>query len=147
MKHPVLTALLFLLTVPAFAGDRIPSHLVGVWATETSVLRGTLLFEGAAVYLGAEGIGCIMGGPPPIGVRIVATFNPETNGIEWQETVDGKIVAKGRLMYDAAQKTLRSDEQPGQILRRRFNKLTNSTRKALGIELTTETEDPINETS
>ena len=120
---------------------------MGVWATDTAVLRGTLLFEGAAVYLGADGIGAIVGGPPPIGFQIGVTYNSKTNEIEWQRTVDGKIVTSGRMIYDPAEQSLRSDKGSGQLLRRRFNKFTNSTRKALGIELTTEDENPINETT
>ena len=133
MRHIAFAAALYFSVLPASAAEAVPASLVGVWATETSVLRGALIFEGLAVYLGADGVGAIVGGPPPIGVRIVFTYNPNTKAIEYQATENGKTVQTGSFAYDPAQQVIVFDKE---TLRRRFDQLTDSTRKALGLEPT-----------
>jgi hypothetical protein len=59
------------------------------------VLRGEALFEGQGLYLDTDGIGVIIGSQPPIGVRIVATYNSGTNVIALQMTEHGKTVGNG----------------------------------------------------
>jgi hypothetical protein len=64
-----LAALLVLWCVlgPAMAAP-LPDALLGVWATDGSVLKGQALLEGEGLYLGPDGVGAIVGGPPAGGV-------------------------------------------------------------------------------
>ena len=131
MIRTALLACLFVFAVPSYAADAIPPHLVGVWATDKAVLRGEALFEGQGLYLDTDGVGAIIGGPPPIGVRIVATYNSGTNVIALQMTEHGKTVGNGTLKYDPSRKII-TDERVE--FHRRFDRFSASTRKALGLE-------------
>lgn len=88
------------------------------------------------MYLGIDGIGAIVGGPPPIGSRIVFTYDPKTNVIAYQATENGKTVHAGTFTYDPTRQVLSGDKE---VLRRRFDKLTDETRRALGLEPTVKT--------
>jgi opacity protein-like surface antigen len=133
MKRFLFAAALFFAALRAIAAEVVPADLVGVWATDRSDLRGALVFEGLAVYLGADGVGAIVGGPPPIGVRIVFSYNPDKKAIEYQATEGQKTGPVGSIAYDSAQQVIRLDKD---TLRRRFDQLTDPTRKALGLEPT-----------
>ena len=50
MSRLLFLASLLLFAMPTLAREPIPPHLVGVWATESAVLNGALLFEGAALW-------------------------------------------------------------------------------------------------
>jgi hypothetical protein len=113
--------------------DVIPENIVGVWASNGAVLNGELLIKGQAIYLGADGDGALLFGPPPIGVRIKASFNPSTNIIDYEIFENGKVVGKSAVRFDASNNTIISGKKQDQILSRRFEKLTSSTKKAIGI--------------
>ncbi|MBI2770687.1 MAG: hypothetical protein HYX47_13755 [Burkholderiales bacterium] len=114
------------------AADPIPPHLVGVWVAEGSVLRGPLLLSGQALYLGADGIGAQVAGPPPIGVKIAATFTPATNRIEFDWIEGGKVVGHGSIGYHAETQTIDTGGPQPRPLHRRFSEFSDEVRKALG---------------
>ena len=100
MKKALFLALIALSCLTARAEDAIPSFLVGVWASDGAVLKGDLLFEGQAVYLGSDGVGAWIAGPPPIGARIDAKFNAITNTIEFDILNLGQRIGHGSMTYD-----------------------------------------------
>ena len=122
----------FLVASVAHAADVIPQYLVGVWATSDAVFRGEALFEGQGLYLDTDGVGAVIGGPPPIGVRIEATYNPDTKVIAFQMTEYGKVGRKGTYTYDPARKLVIIGD--GVALHRRFDHVSPSIRQSLGLE-------------
>ena len=133
MRYAAQILLFLAMPLQVFSEDVIPEHLIGVWTTDNAVLQGEALFEGTAVYLGADGKGAIVGGPPPIGVRIVAVYDPDRELIEYQMIENGKTVGKGRLVYNPTQYTIAIDDGSGEVLHRKFTQLTESMKKALGL--------------
>jgi hypothetical protein len=129
-----ILATLILTENSVFADDKIPAQLVGVWATDGAVLKGRLLYEGSAFYLGADGVGAAVGGPPPIGVKIIATFNKETNVIEFDAYEGQQKGPHGTLLFDEKSKTLDSNPSKNNPYHRRFNDFSDETKKALGIQ-------------
>jgi hypothetical protein len=117
----------------AAADDVIPPYLVGVWATQSSRLQGSLLSEGEALYLGADGSGAAVGGAPPKGVKIAAVFSPFSNRIEFDAIEAGKVVAHGSVKYDPATDSIDTGHSQSHRLYRRLNEFTDETRKALGL--------------
>jgi hypothetical protein len=115
------------------AGDVIPPYLVGVWATQTSQLNGSILSEGEALYLGADGIGAAVGGAPPKGVKITAVFSPFSNRIEYDAIEAGNVVAHGSVKYDPATDSIDTGHAQSHRLYRRLNEFSDETRKALGL--------------
>ncbi len=124
-----------LVPVHSLATDAIPPHIVGVWASENAVLKGPLLLEGEALYLGADGIGALVAGPPPVGVRIMATFDSETNRLEFEVIESGNLVGHGIVAYDPKEKTMDSGSRQNRMMRRRLDEFTNATKEALGLEI------------
>jgi hypothetical protein len=127
--------LLVLAATSTNAADAIPPHLVGVWATDGSVLEGPYLFEGQALYLGADGIGGVLVGPPAMGFKIVATFDTKKNIIEsdiYERKQRGPHLS---FAYDPNEKTIDSGtpDEP-QPMRRRFDTFTDEMKKVLGLE-------------
>jgi hypothetical protein len=138
MKRTSLALALFLLAVSAIAADGLPSNLVGVWTTDGSVLNaGARLLKGKALYLGADGIGAAVVAPPPLGHKIVATYDAKTNVITFERVERGKIVGSGTVVYDPTKKTISSD-RPKDTFPRRLDQFSNETRKAMGLEATPE---------
>lgn len=126
--------LLVLAAMPIHAADAIPPHLVGVWATEDSVLQGPYLFEGQALYLGADGMGGFVGGPPPIGFKIVATFDTQKNIIEFDIYEGKQRGPQSSITYDPNEGTVDSGTPSRrQPMRRRFDTFTDEMKKALGL--------------
>lgn len=130
MNRLALLVTLWLTAWPCFAQEAIPPHLVGVWASDDAVLKGELLFEGTAVYLDSKGIGAVVGGPPPIGFLIRSRFNAASNTITFDGLEDGKVILTSSMAYDPATNTILADKKP---LHRRFEDISNSTRKALSL--------------
>lgn len=117
----------------AASADEIPPELIGVWATDGAVFKGQLLFEGQAIYLGADGIGAIVGGPPPVGLKIIATFNAQKSTVEF-DTYDGQQRGPhGSFIFDQKSKTIDSGAPKHDQLRRIFEIFTNETKHALGL--------------
>ena len=127
----VAFALLLAFATMSSAADVLPSHVVGIWATRAAVLRGEALFEGQGLYLDTDGVGAIIAGPPPIGMRIIATYDSATNVIVVQMTEHGKTVGNSAFTYDPTQKLIRMDKVE---LHRRFDRLSPTIRKSLGLE-------------
>lgn len=128
-----LSLALVICTRAALAADPIPPELVGVWATEGAVLKGQLLVEGQAMYLGADGVGAIVGGPPPIGFKIVATFNTQKNTIEFDAYVGKQRGPHGSVTFDPKSKTIDSGAPKHDKLHRRFDTFPDETKRALGV--------------
>ena len=118
----------------ALAADQIPPKLVGVWATESAVLKGQLLFEGQAIYLGADGIGAIVGGPPPIGFKIVATFNAQTNELGLDAYEGTKRGPHCSFTFDAKSGTIDLGAPKHDLLHRRFDTFPVEMKSALGLK-------------
>lgn len=117
----------------AHASDPIPPDLVGVWATDGAVLKGTLLLQGQAMYLGADGVGAILGGPPPIGFRIVATYKAQTSTVQFDGYEGTRRRAHGTIAYDAAAHTIDFGPPRHDVLHRRYATLSDETKSALGL--------------
>ncbi|MDQ6639610.1 MAG: hypothetical protein M3Z15_08100 [Pseudomonadota bacterium] len=113
--------------------DALPRSLVGVWATDGSVLKGQLLFEGEALYLGADGVGAIVGGPPPIGIKVIASFNPVNGTISLDILEHDKVVGHGAAIYDASTASVSFGDPAHPLLHRRFEEVSSATIKALGL--------------
>lgn len=118
----------------ALAADQIPPQLVGVWATDGAVLKGQLLFEGQAIYLGADGVGAIVGGPPPIGFKIVATFDAQTNELGLVGYEGTKPGPHHSLTFDPKSGTIDLGAPKHDLLHRRFDTFPDETRRALGLK-------------
>ena len=124
---------MLLVSASACGADLIPPHLVGVWATENSVLKGPYLYEGQALYLGSDGVGAFVGGPPPIGVKIIATFDPSTNTIEFDIYEGKQRGPHGSIKYDPTQNTVDSGAPKDGPMSRRFDNFTEVVKKGLGL--------------
>ncbi|MGL5001334.1 MAG: hypothetical protein ACRDAM_00160 [Casimicrobium sp.] len=133
MKHIAFLVSALLPIVSVHAADVIPQNLVGVWATDASVMRGSTLSEGTAVYLGKDGAGAIVGGPPTIGIRIAATYNAQTRIIDFKIAEAGQAREPGKMEYDPASNHIKFNNEK---LNRKFPELTETTRKALGLKPT-----------
>jgi hypothetical protein len=133
MKRIALVLATLLSAMSAHAADVIPQNLVGIWATDASVMRGSTLSEGTAVYLGKDGAGAIVGGPPTIGIRIAATYNPQTRIIDFKIAEAGQARDSGKMEYDAAGNSIKFNNEK---LIRKNPELTEATRKALGLKPT-----------
>jgi predicted small secreted protein len=145
MKHrPLIPLLLCSLLVTACATptgggkpvDVIPSELIGVWATDGAVMRGPYLIEGSAVYLGSDGSGALVGGPPPIGVALACQFDAPAGALEcdMHDGYSKQRYGQFRLRYDRSTQTLeRTAAEKAPFMSRRFDKLTDDVRRGLGM--------------
>jgi hypothetical protein len=107
----------WIVALPAVAENVLPSKLVGVWATEDSVFRGSGLIGGSAIYLDTNGEGAVVGAPLPvgmcgdrictpiIGVRLHASYDANDNRIR-ATLIDGKKAIEVSLAYDSATNVL-----------------------------------------
>jgi hypothetical protein len=118
----------------ALAADQIPPELVGVWVTDGAVLKGQLLFEGQAVYLGADGTGAIVGGPPPIGFKIVATFNAQTNELGLDAYEGTKRGPHHSFTFDPKSGAIDLGAPKHDLLHRKFDTFPDETKSALGLK-------------
>jgi len=120
-------------TPSVHAADAIPLNLVGVWATDKAVLRGPYLMEGQALYLGSDGVGAFVGGPPPIAFKIIATFDPTTNNIDFDIYEGKQRHSHGSLAYDPAKETIDTGAPKHLLMTRRSSSFTDETKKGLGL--------------
>lgn len=118
---------------PAKADDTIPPSLIGVWVSESARLNGPYLIEGQAIYLGADGVGAFVGGPPPIGVKMVAKFDSASNTLEYDVYVGTQRGPHGKIAYEPKSQTLESDASGHKPLHRIYDVFTDENKKALGI--------------
>jgi hypothetical protein len=91
----------------ANAADNIPADLVGEWATERSEFSRGALSKGAAMYLTAQGVGALIGAPPPIGAQGPATYDAKTRMLTLRLTEQEQVRATCRFIYDPNVKTLK----------------------------------------
>ena len=113
------------------AADPIPPQLVGIWVSETAPRSS----EGnrTNVYLGADGVGAIVAGSPPIGFKILATFNATTNAVDF-DAYEGKTRGfHGQLRYDPKEKTL-DFATHRDVMRRKSETFSERDRKEIGLQ-------------
>jgi len=125
------------LTVSCFVAQAIaaslPKGLVGVWATDNSVLRGQLLLEGEALYLGPDGVGAIVGGAPAKRVKVLASFEPATGTISFDVLEHETVVGHGAAVYDPRNASVSFGDPAHPLFHRRFEEVSPETLKALGL--------------
>jgi hypothetical protein len=89
--------------------------------------------KGQALYFGRDGIGVIVGGPPPIGFKVVARFDMRTNQIEFDGYEGEAKVLSGRLQFDPTRRIIFYPESPTKPLKRISADFTSDDKRALGI--------------
>lgn len=114
------------------ADDPIPQNLVGIWATEDAVLKGTFLFEGEALYLDSNGVGMIVGGPPPIGIRVDCEFLAIDSTLKCELIGPQGEAVIANLPFDNVTNTILSTNGKRK-LDRIANQFDQNTKKALGL--------------
>ena len=119
MLRNIFTVLAIWCFVGQAVAASLPKSLVGVWATDISVLNGQLLFEGEALYLGADGVGAIVGGPPAIGIKVVASFEPTTGTISFDILEHEKVVGHGAAVWFCRNSVMRPSLAARQTLIRK----------------------------
>ena len=93
---------------PAARAPAIPAYLVGEWATANARFQGVALFEGAALYLDPDGSGALIGGPPPIGMRLTAQFDSASAMLATTlRDNENAPITTARFRYDRPTQTLR----------------------------------------
>lgn len=126
-----------MLAVWCFVGQSmaasLPKDLVGVWATDNSVLKGQLLLEGEALYLEANGVGAIAGGPRATGIKVIASFEPTTGTISFDILEHEKVVGHGAAVYDASNPSVSFGDPAHPLFHRRFEEVSPETHRALGL--------------
>ena len=134
MKHLLLAAQIFFLAAYAQADPTIPSELVGIWASENAILKdGKWLTSGQALYLVADGSGALVGGPPPIGLKIAANFDSSKNVLSVDLLEHGKVVVKNQsVRYDPNAKTIDIGSSKPVLLTRRSEVVDPNIKKRLG---------------
>ena len=116
------------------AADAIPPQLVGVWVNRTTVMSGQLPKNGEeALYLLKDGASTWLGGQFPEGVTMTSAFDASANVINFKLMRGAKIIAHGQLLFDSKEKTIRSTSPSFSLLQRRFDSVSDDTRKKLGI--------------
>ena len=96
-------------TTSAAAADSLPPALVGEWATAESEFSRGALSSGAALYLTAQGVGALIGAPPPIGAQGPATYDAKTQRLTLRLIDNGQVMATCGFIYDPSSKVLRGD--------------------------------------
>jgi hypothetical protein len=119
--------------LPVCAAQPLPDSVVGIWAIDGSEFRGRLLMKGQALYFGRDGIGAIVGGPPPIGFKVVARFDTQTNQIEFDGYEGEAKVLSGKLQFDPTRRVIFYPESPTKPLKRISPDFTSDDKCVLGI--------------
>ena len=133
----MLRKIFVVLAVWCFIGEAmaasLPKGLVGIWATDDSVLRGQLLLAGEALYLGPDGVGLIVGGTPAHGIKVLASFEPSTGTISFDVLQHETVVGHGAAVYDAHNASVSFGDPAHPLFHRRFEEVAPETFKALGL--------------
>jgi hypothetical protein len=93
--------------------------------------------KGSALYLGADGVGAMVGGDGDdvLGMRFVVTsYDPGTHTLKVDLTEDGKVVTSEVIVYDPKRQIIFSAKDPNQRYHRRSAQLSDEIRKAIGLE-------------
>ncbi len=136
MKRRLIACLSLLCIASAHAAVPLPPELTGVWATQGAQFHGQSLWTGAAIYLDADGQGAVVGGQGDgakaaiIGVRLAVTAYDPAGHVLGIELSDGHRHVDSQLSYDPASHSLVSALDRAHY-QRRFDRLDDSTRKAL----------------
>lgn len=132
MKSLLISVALLLFGGCADAERRIPVQLEGVWAGSDAELKNGVLYSGQALYLNADGSGAMIGAPPPIGVEILASFDPSKNILSLDMLEHDKVVRSVSVPYDPQTKILYFGPSPPQRLTRRLQIVDARLKRALG---------------
>ncbi len=134
MKRYLLLAVALLLSACANSEPKIPPELVGIWANDGAILRdGKWLMSGQALYLGEDGSGAVLGGPPPIGIKIAATFDVTKNALSIDLIERDKVVKSMMVTYDPKEKTINIGSSKPVLLTRRSEVFDSSIKRGLGL--------------
>ena len=133
MLRKILVVLAGLFLTAQANADPLPKGLVGVWATDNSVLRGQVLLEGEALYLGPDGAGAIVRGAPTIGVKVLASFQPATGTISFDVFQHETVVGHGAAVYDARHDSVSFGDPAHPLFHRRFENVAPEILEALGL--------------
>lgn len=134
MKSYLLLVVVFLLSACTAPESRMPPALVGIWASDGAILRdGKWLMSGQALYIGADGTGAVLGGPPPIGVKISVTFDAAMNALAIDLIERDKLVGQQRATYDPNEKTINFGSTKPVALTRRSEIFDSGIKKGLGL--------------
>jgi hypothetical protein len=111
MKTRLFTFLFATFAIQATAANPIPPDLIGEWRTPDG--NGILYFR-------ADGFGAVVGGPPPIGVSFLATYDPKDSTITLKLRVSPRELPKGaphppdvKLSYDPKALAIKSNDGSG----------------------------------
>jgi len=105
-RRLLLISIIAVWAVHADAADSLPSNLVGEWATEKSEFSRGALSSAAALYLTTQGVGALIGAPPPIGAIGPAMYDAKTRTLTLRLTEHDQVMATCAFIYDAHMKTL-----------------------------------------
>lgn len=133
MRILVILISMAITTLSAQGAESIPKSVIGIWALENSEFQGHFLIKGEALYLGDDGVGAIVGGPPPIGFKIIATFNVQTNQIEFDGYEGNVKRMHGVVQYDPKREVIFHSESPTKLLRRISDRFADENKRALGM--------------
>jgi hypothetical protein len=134
MKRLLLVVLFLFTTACARVEPKVPTELVGIWASEDAVLADDKwLMSGQALYLSSNGSGALIVGPPPIGVKISATFDSAKNVLSIDLIEREKVVNNLSALYDPNTKTINVGYSNPTLLSRRSEVMDSSIKKGLGL--------------
>ena len=111
----------------------LPKDLVGVWATDNSTLKEQLLVKGEALYLDANGVGAIVGGPSASAIKVLASFEQTTGTISFDILEHESVVGHGAAVYNASNGSVSFGDPTHPLFHRRFEEVSRETLKALGL--------------
>ena len=133
MKRLLLIAPILCLSACATTpAPTVPAELVGIWASDNAVLKdGKWLTSGEVLYLMDDGKGALVGGPPPIGMKVTASFD-STKNILTVDVIDReKVLRHQTVPYDPNAKTLNIGSSKPLLLTRRSAVIDSSMKKIL----------------
>ena len=115
------------------SAEPLSTDLTGVWASDGAVMNGSALMSGQALYLGTDGAGAFVGGPPPIGFKVTVVYLKDTAELEITAHEGAQFKVLGRMRYDPSNRSLVSLD--GKKMNKRFDALTDDMRKSLGLPI------------
>jgi len=133
MLRKVFVALALGFLVGQAVSASLPKGLVGIWATDNSILKGQLLVEGEALYLGPDGVGAVVGGPSAIAIKVLASFEQTTGTISFDILEHERVVGHGAAVYNANNASVSFGDPTHPLFHRRFEEVSPETLKALGL--------------
>ena len=86
--------------------NKIPSELVGVWASRSAKFTRGAIDQGRVLYLRGNGSAAFIVAPPPIGALGTATYNARTFTLRLVFRELGRIAATEQLIYHPSEESL-----------------------------------------